>query len=153
MKDSVTGQIKTVSIKVNGPVSLVETATSGDVNPENLNRCFVLSIDESEEQTTLIHELQRKNYTLNGYRIKSELQKIIEKHIFAQRLLKKVLVFNPYAELLTFPTSKLKSRRDNEKFLRLISMVCFLHQYQRKLKKTRLLFQKLIYWMAHLLLI
>ncbi|MHA1410043.1 MAG: hypothetical protein ACTSQY_07030 [Candidatus Odinarchaeia archaeon] len=53
-------------------------------------------------------------------------------------LLKKVLVFNPYAEFLTFPTSKLKTRRDNEKFLRLINVVCFLHQYQRKIKKLKL---------------
>ena len=34
------------------------------MNPENLNRCFVMGIDESEEQTRMIHELQRKNYTL-----------------------------------------------------------------------------------------
>ena len=44
MKDAVTGQIKTVSIKVEGPISFVETTTSGEINPENLNRCFVISI-------------------------------------------------------------------------------------------------------------
>ncbi len=49
MKDPVTGQIRTVSIKVNGPISMVETTTNGEINPENLNRCFVIAIDESEE--------------------------------------------------------------------------------------------------------
>jgi len=138
MKDQVTGQIKTVSIKVEGPISFVETTTSGDINPENLNRCFVIGIDESEDQTRLIHEVQRRNYTLDGFLQKKDLDKIINKHIYAQRLLQKVLVFNPYAEFLTFPTSKLKTRRDNEKFLRLINVVCFLHQYQRKIKKLKL---------------
>ncbi len=49
MKDQSTGQVKTVTITVNGPISLAETTTSSNVNPENLNRCFVISIDESEE--------------------------------------------------------------------------------------------------------
>ncbi len=138
MKDSASGEIKTVTIKVNGPISLAETTTSSNVNPENLNRCFVLSIDESEEQTRLIHQLQRHNYTFKGYLQKKELNKIIEKHIYAQRLLKPVLVFNPYAEALSFPTSSLKTRRDNEKFLRLINVICFLHQYQRKLRRKKI---------------
>ncbi len=138
MKDQVTGEIKTVSITVNGPISLAETTTSSNLNPENLNRCFVLSIDESEEQTRIIHQLQRKNYTLKGYLQKRELDKIIEKNIYAQRLLEPVLVFNPYAESLTFPSASLKTRRDNEKFLRLINVICFLHQYQRKLKRKKI---------------
>ena len=66
------------------------------------------------------------------------MDKIVNKHIYAQRLLRKVWAFNPYAELLTFPSSKLKTRRDNDKFLRLINVICFLHQYQRKTKKLKL---------------
>jgi hypothetical protein len=138
MKNPVSGEIKTVRIKVNGPISLAETTTSTNINPENLNRCFVLSIDESEEQTRLIHQLQRKNYTLPGFLQRREEAKIIEKHVYAQRLLKPVLVFNPYAEVLTFPSSSLKTRRDNEKFLRLIQVICFLHQYQRKVKRKKI---------------
>jgi hypothetical protein len=138
MKDPASGQIKTVSITVNGPMSLVETTTNGEINPENLNRCFVLGIDESEEQTRLIHDLQRRNYTLEGQLRKRQLHKILEKHIYAQRLLRKVLVVNPFAELLSFPSSKLKTRRDHEKFLRLINTICFLHQYQRKVKTKKI---------------
>ncbi len=138
MKDPASGQIKTVSITVNGPVSLVETTTNGEINPENLNRCFVLGIDESEEQTRLIHDLQRRNYTLEGQLRKRQLHKILEKHIYAQRLLRKILVVNPFAEFLSFPSSKLKTRRDHEKFLRLINAICFLHQYQRKVKTKQL---------------
>ena len=138
VKDHSTGQIKTVTIKVNGPIALVETTTSGEVNPENLNRYFVMAIDETEEPTELIHDNQRINYTLEGHLSKKELTKIREKHIYAQRLLKKVNVFNPYAPLLTFPTSRLQTRRDNEKLLRLINSIAFLHQYQRKIKTLKL---------------
>jgi len=138
MKDPATGQIKTVSITVNGPVSLVETTTNGEINPENLNRCFVLGIDESEEQTRLIQDLQRRNYTLEGQVRKRQLHKVLEKHIYAQRLLRRILVVNPFAEFLSFPSSKLKTRRDHEKFLRLINAICFLHQYQRKVKTKKL---------------
>ena len=138
MKDQVTGKIKTVNITVDGPIALAETTTSSFVNPENLNRCFVIGIDESEEQTKLIHELQRKNYTLEGLTRKKELAAITEKHIYAQRLLKKVQVVNPFAQLLSFPTATLRTRRDHDKFLRLINVVCFLHQYQRKAKRKQL---------------
>lgn len=138
MKDPATGQIKTVTITVNGPIALVETSTSAEVNPENLNRCFVIGIDESEEQTGEIHKFQRRSYTLDGFLTQHERNEIINRHIYAQRLLRKVHVFNPFAELITFPTSKLRSRRDNEKFLRLITAICFLHQYQRKVKTHKL---------------
>jgi hypothetical protein len=135
MKDQTTGQIRTVNIKVNGPIALVETTTNGEINPENLNRCFVVGIDESEEQTRLIHARQRDKYTVDGYLNRRELARITEKHIYAQRLLQPVMVFNPYAPLLTFPSAKLKTRRDNEKLLRLITVICFLHQYQRRRKQ------------------
>ena len=76
MKDPVTGQVKTETITVNGPISLAETTTKGDVNPENLSRSFVVGIDESEDQTRLIHDRQRTNYTStasssDGVRIES----------------------------------------------------------------------------------
>lgn len=138
MKDQATGQIKTTSITVNGPIALVETTTSGLVNPENLNRCYVISIDESEEQTALIHQAQRKNQTVSGFLESRNREPILQRHIYAQRLLKKINVFNPFAELLTFPSATLKSRRDNEKFLRLIRCSCFLHQYQRKVNKLKI---------------
>ena len=132
MKDAVTGQVKTETITVNGPIALVETTTSGDVHPESLSRCFVVGIDESEEQTRRILEEQRRAHTVDGYLEKRRRRPIEEKHHCVQRLLEPVLVFNPYAEQLTFPASNLKARRDNEKFLRLINVICFLHQCQRK---------------------
>ena len=144
MMDALTGQIKTVSITVNGPIALVATTTSGNINPENLNRCYVISIDETEDQTRLIHGNQRINHTVEGYLLKEKLTKIKEKHIYTQRLLKKINVFNPYATMLTFPSSRLQTRRDNKKLLKLIDVICFLHQYQRKIKKLKIDNNKII---------
>ena len=132
MKDPVSGQVKTETITVNGPIALAETTTSGDVHPENLSRCFVVAIDESDEQTRRILEEQRRAYTMEGYREKRTQGRILERHHCAQRLLGELVVFNPFAQLLTFPTTTLKARRDNEKFLRLINVICFLHQRQRE---------------------
>ena len=92
MKDPVTGQVKTETITVNGPISLAETTTKGDVNPENLSRSFVVGIDESEDQTRLIHDRQRTNYTVDGFLERRSLDRIAERHHFAQRLLEPVEV-------------------------------------------------------------
>lgn len=138
MKDKITGEIKTERITVNGPIAFIETTTNGEINQENLSRYFVLGVDETEEQTRLIHESQRFSDTLEGFMKKQQLAKIIEKHVYAQRLLRPVYVFNPFARELKFPSSKLKTRRDHQKFLRLIKVICFLHQYQRKVKKMKL---------------
>ena len=54
-----------------------------------------------------------------------------EVHQNAQRLLEPLPVVIPYAELLTFPSSWLRTRRDNLRLLNLIEAVAFLHQHQR----------------------
>ena len=93
IENPATNQIKTVVIKVNGPVSLVETATDNSViNPENLNRCFVIGIDETEEQTFNIHEVQRMSHTIDGYLMARKEQAIRNRHIYAQRMLKAIPV-------------------------------------------------------------
>ena len=143
IKDAVTSEIKTQMRKVNGPVAYCETGTS-QVNEENLTRYFICSIDESELQTRLIHEQQRFDATFEGFLKSLDLDKITQKHVYAQRLLKPVYVFNPFAPKLKFPANKLKTRRDHQKFMRLIMVICFLHQYQRKVKKHKLSKNKII---------
>ena len=137
IKDNITGQIKTEKITVYGPCSFMETSTSNSLNEENLNRYFLLGVDESSEQTRLIHERQRESTTLEGYLEYKNLEKIIQKHVYAQRLLRRIKVFNPFARLLKFPANKLKTRRDHQKFLRLILIITYLYQYQRKVKKLK----------------
>ncbi len=51
---------------VRGPVAIMLTTTTIDVDEELLNRCVVLSVDEEREQTRAIHERQRERETLDG---------------------------------------------------------------------------------------
>lgn len=59
-KDEATGNLVTKQYSVKGPVMLMLTTTAIDVYEELLNRCLVLTINESREQTEAIHAAQRK---------------------------------------------------------------------------------------------
>lgn len=110
-----------------------------------MNRCLVLTVDEDREQTRAIHRLQREKRTLQGLLRKEQKQKILELHRNAQRLLKKLAVVNPYADQLTFPDDRTRTRRDHEKYLTLIDTIALLHQYQRPLKSATISGQNIEY--------
>lgn len=61
----------------------------------------------------------------------------MKRHWNMQRLLRPVKVVTPYAHLLEFPVTWLRTRRDNVRFLNLIEVVTFLHQHQRPMEKTQ----------------
>ncbi|MBK5091800.1 DNA primase, partial [Burkholderia sp. R-69927] len=130
-KDEATGNLVTKQYRVKGPVMLMLTTTAIDVDEELLNRCLVLTINESREQTREIHARQRAKQTLEGLLAETDKQHIIELHRNAQRLLKPVHVVNPFAEQLTFMDDKTRMRRDHMKYLTLIRSIALLHQYQR----------------------
>ena len=58
-KNPATGMLVTQAYRVEGPVMLFLTTTAIDVDEELVNRCLVLTINESREQTRLIQERQR----------------------------------------------------------------------------------------------
>ena len=60
------------------------------------------------------------------------LELLKKRHHDAQRVLEDVKVVIPYVHLLRFPSRWLRTRRDHERFLCLIDVLAFLHQYQRK---------------------
>ena len=135
-KNATTGNLETQEYRVEGPVMLFSTTTAIDLDEELLNRCLVLSVDESREQTELIHAQQRKRRTLEGLRANEDKQRLITLHQNAQRLLRPLKVVNPYAEHLTFLSDKTRTRRDHEKYLALIDAITLLHQYQRDVKRV-----------------
>jgi DNA primase len=133
-KDPVTGKLKTAEYQVKGPVALMLTTTSVDMDYETQNRFITLTIDESKGMTERILENQRVLETLAGMKQRREQDKITAKHQNAQRLLKPLAVVNPYALKLTFPADSLRARRDHKKYLGIIKTIAFLHQYQREIK-------------------
>ena len=74
------------------------TTTNIQVDEELLNRCLVLTVNEDREQTRAIHQAQRQRQTLPGLLARQERQEKLKLHRNAQRLLKPLLVANPYAE-------------------------------------------------------
>lgn len=134
IKDPATGTIRTKTMEVEGPAAFLETTTRLNINPENASRCFELYLDESQGQTSRVQAAQRSTKTTEGLTSRERGKRIEQIHQNAQRLLEPIAVVIPYAEQLTFPTSWLRTRRDNLRLLNLIEAVAFLHQFQRPRK-------------------
>jgi hypothetical protein len=133
-KDPQTGRLITHEYRVEGPVMIFLTTTAVEIDEELQNRCLVLTVDEEREQTRAIHRSQRRQQTLEGLLARRARESVLEVHRNAQRLLRPLLVANPFAEELTFLDSRTRTRRDHMKYLTLIRAIALLHQYQRPLK-------------------
>ena len=136
-KDPLTGKLETQDYTVEGPVMLFLTTTATDVDEELTNRCLVLTINESREQTRAILARQRQARTLAGLIANREAERITALQRAAQSLLKPLAVVNPYAEALGFRDDLTRLRRDHQKYLTLIDAIALLHQHQRPLKRLR----------------
>jgi len=107
------------------------TTTAVEIDEELQNRCLMLTVDESKEQTEKIHTLQRQARTLEGLRIRNQKPKLLALLRNVQRLIEPVAVMNPFADALTFPAELTRTRRDHEKYLTLMDAITLLHQHQR----------------------
>jgi DNA primase len=135
-KDPESGRMVTHDYRVEGPVMLMLTTTAIDVDPELLNRCVVLTVDEEAGQTAAIQAAQRVGRTLPGMQAARERAAVAALHRNAQRLLAPVAVVNPHANALSFAAHQTRLRRDHAKYLSLIDAVTFLHQHQRETKSA-----------------
>ena len=133
-KDPNSGMLVTHDYSVEGPVMLFLTTTAIDLDEELLNRCLVLTVNESREQTRAIHAIQRSRETLEGLLAKTQRDGLLALHRNAQRLLQPLAVVNPFAEQLAFRDDQTRSRRDHVKYLTLIRSIALLHQYQREVR-------------------
>jgi DNA primase catalytic core len=133
-KDPETGKLVTHEYRVEGPVMIFLTTTAMEIDEELLNRCLVLTVDEDRGQTQAIHERQRAARELEGRLLKKSRDGILKVHRDAQRLLRPLLVVNPYARRLGFPDHRTRTRRDHVKYLTLIETIALVHQHQRTVK-------------------
>ncbi len=133
-KDPTTGRLTTQTYRVQGPVMLLLTTTAPELDEELRNRCLVLTVDEDRAQTRAIHRQQRERQTLAGLLAERDRARVRKLHQDAQRLLRPLLVVNPYARALTFRDDRTRTRRDHLKYLTLIRALALLHQHQRPLK-------------------
>lgn len=124
------GMTRTVTLTVNGPVTVAGCTTQEKVYEDNANRSFLIYINETAEQDEKIMEYQRKK---SAGTINTEEERNIKQLLQnTQRILQPVSVINPYAEQLKIPNEVFKPRRSNSHYLQFIEAVTFYHQYQRK---------------------
>lgn len=133
-KDPGTGRLVSLEYRVEGPVAIMMTTTAIDVDEELVNRCLVLTVDEGREQTRAIHKRQRRAQTVEGIINVTERERIIKRHRNAQRLLRSLVVVNPFIDEIEFADQAVRARRDHRKFLTLIESLTLLHQHQRPVK-------------------
>ena len=130
MTDPKTGKLKTQETVVEGPLTYL-TSSVEPLDHETATRSFEITIDESAEQTDRIVTSLFKDRTLEGIRSAMDKESIQKRHRNAQKLLEPILVVNPYASQLTFPTDTLRLRREADKYLSLIETLALIHQCQR----------------------
>ena len=121
-------------LTVEGPICVSGATTSGQIYEDNANRSFLLHIDESPNHLDEVMKYQRKLQAGLVNEVSQEQAKQNLKN--AQRLLKRVKVINRYATDLIIPDCVFKKLRTNIHYLKLIEIITFYNQYQRKWKKN-----------------
>ena len=130
------GRMKAVQYHVEGPSQIMLTTTAMDIDEELVNRCLVLTVDETKTQTDAIQVRQRTARTLSADAAGEASSQLRTLHQNAQRLIRPLRVYNPYAPQLTFRNDKTRTRRDHQKYLTLIDTIALLHQHQRTIHRS-----------------
>jgi len=134
VRDRGSGMPTTVENRVEGPTAVFCTTTNPQIDPETRSRFFVIGVDESEEQTARVLDWQRRRESAPDGLRQEDIEAVRRLHRNFQRLLRPVRVANPYATHLTYGTGRLQSRREQPRYLALISAVAFLRQMSRPVR-------------------
>ena len=132
LKDS-RGNLKTITLTVEGPVSVSGCTTKEKIYEDNANRCILLYIDQSKEQDARITAYQTANAAGEINKERERQYKELFKNM--QRVLQPVNIVNLYAKYIVLPEQVFKPRRTMTLLLGFIEAVTFYHQYQREIKK------------------
>jgi len=123
------GITKTITLTVEGPVSVAGCTTRERIYEDNANRSFLIYLDESSEQDNKIMQYQRE--LAAGLINTDEQEKIKQLLQNTQRVLQNIKIVNPYATQLQLPKEVFKPRRTNKHYLDFIEAITFYHQWQR----------------------
>ncbi|SIT28357.1 CHC2 zinc finger domain-containing protein [Chryseobacterium gambrini] len=126
------GNNKSTNKIVKGQFSSLSATTKGELYEDNMNRSFIIAINESEEQTEKIINYQNRRNA--GEVDKSEEQKAINFIRKIVRNLKHYEVINPFATQIQLPNNVKNKRRLNEMFQSIIKQITLIHQFQREVR-------------------
>jgi len=124
------GKMVTVQTRVKTHFSSM-AATTREVYFDNMSRSIVIGVDECDEQTRRIVQLQNRKIaglvdTDKEQQVKELLQNCI-------RVLKPLKVINRFADKIALPIKANSLRRLNQQFQDFVMQVTYLHQYQREI--------------------
>ncbi len=127
-----TGQLRTITLIVEGPVSVIGCTTKEKVYEDNANRAILIYLDNSKEQDEKIMNYQKQHRA--GLIDTHKEKQLQEKLQNMQRVLEPIKVINPFATLIDLPKEIFKPRRTLPLLLSFIEAITFYHQYQREQK-------------------
>lgn len=126
---------------VYGPIASMACTTKGEIYEDNMNRCFLIAVDETNAQTKRI--IQYQNKKASGKIDGQEEKKITEFIQNCLRMLKPCQVINPYADKVQLPEEAHKIRRLNDLYQSFVKQMTLMNQYRRKKdQKGRLVTEK-----------
>jgi DNA primase len=132
LKDS-KGNLKTITLTVEGPVCVSGCTTKEKIYEDNANRCILLYTDQGRDQDKRINEYQTKLSAGEVNKERESRYKELFKNM--QRVLRPINIINPYAKFIELPEQVFKPRRTMTLLLGFIEAITFYHQYQREVKK------------------
>lgn len=124
------GNLKTVTLVVEGPISVCACTTRESIYEDNENRSLILHLDGSKQQDEQIMEYHRK--VKAGKIDRYEEEKVREQLEHVQRTLAGIKVVNPYAESIQLPETVRNPRRTLPILLSFIEAITHYHQHQRE---------------------
>ena len=128
MKDK-NGKLRTITLVVEGPVSVIGCTTKERIYEDNANRSILIYLDGSKEQDQKILEYQKQ---IKANLIDKSTEKVIQEKLQdVQRMLEPVKIINPYALLIDLPKEIFKPRRTMGLLLNFIEAITYYHQKQR----------------------
>jgi len=127
------GNLKTITLTVEGPVSVSGCTTKEKLYEDNANRCLLLYTDMSKDQDKRINDYQTK--LASGEVNRDREQRYKEQFQSMQRLLRPIAIVNSFAKYIQLPEQVFKPRRTMTLLLGFIEAVTFYHQYQREMKR------------------
>jgi RHS repeat-associated protein len=123
------GNIRGVVRTVEGPVASLAATTRGEVYEDNLSRCLIVAVDETEVQTKAVIDYQNRR-AAGLIDIDEERQLRTFLRGCARLLDRSKTVVNPYATAIQLPAEASKLRRLNALYQSFVRQIVLLHQYQ-----------------------
>jgi hypothetical protein len=123
------GKLETITLVVEGPVSVIACTTQEQIYEDNANRSILIYLDDSKEQDEQVMSYQKlKRAGLIDANKENEIRQTLQN---LQKVLEPIRVINPYAPLIDLPENIKTQRRMLPILLSFIEAITFYHQYQR----------------------